>query len=108
MTELWTEVRLLLYPVLLVLGLAWAVLFWVQYQRAKMRTTLWAAWLGLAVSTLGASGFVALLMARRFGSFSSVTSGVLTVGLAIIATVLVAGVAASGLMMWRSAKVEQG
>lgn len=102
MTEFWTEVRLLMYPVLLVLGATWGMLFWFQYGRTRQRCQVWSAWLGASVAALGAAGFGSLVVARMLGGFSSVTSGVLTLGLLVIVVVLVAGVLATGVTMWRS------
>ena len=100
--EFWTTVRLLLYPILLVLALAWATLFWVRYRQARLLSSAWAFWLGLAVAALGASGFGSLLVARAQGGYSSITSAMLTAGLIVIVVVLVAGVLAMGATMWRT------
>lgn len=99
--EFWTSIRFLLYPVLLVFGLALEVLMVRRYRVCRNAECAWAAWLGLGAAGLGGSGFVSLLIAQQRG-FSSATSLILTVGLLLMAFTLVMAVISLFLHDWRS------
>lgn len=101
--ETWTMVRFLLYPILLVTGLALAWLFARQYRSQRLPAQAWAAWLALAAGVLGLAGFGALVLSQALGGFGSVTSALLTAGLAVLTGVVVSALAAVGLAGWRNA-----
>lgn len=98
--ELWTQVRFTLYPILFVFGLLWAFLLARQYRVCYSKLHLWSMWQGVSLSVLGASGFVALLVAQRYG-FSPYTSMILTFGLFVVAVVLVSGTVSMWVWAWR-------
>lgn len=99
--EFWTIVRFLLYPVLLVFGVAWCVFFGRSYRRGRCASDGWAFWLGAAVALTGACGFGALMVAQITG-FSSVTSGIFTLGTLAPTVVVVVGSAAIWLDAWHA------
>lgn len=99
--EFWTVVRFILYPLLLVFGVAWCLFFGQSYRRSRCAGDGWSFWLGAAVATTGACGFGALLVARTIG-FSSVTSGLFTLGTLALTVVVVAGSTAIWLDAWRA------
>ncbi len=79
--DTWAMLRFALYPVMLVSGVAWALLFW--RQRPRNVAAPLAAGLGAAVAVQGAAGFLALLISPAPNGLTSAmfTAGVLAVAL---------------------------
>lgn len=98
--EFWTMARFLLYPVMLVSGLAWALFMLRYYRRTRCFDAAWSFWLGLAVAVQGASGFSALLVSRTQG-FGSLSSGIFTVGALAVTVTVATGALAMWLTAWR-------
>lgn len=86
--DTWMTLRFLLYPVLLVAGLAWAVLFWRLRRRGAFLSL--AAALGAAVAIQGGAGFMALLVSP---APTSVTGAIFTLGILSVTLVTAGGVA---------------
>jgi hypothetical protein len=99
--ELWTAVRFTLYPVLLVCGVALALMFFRSYRRNRLPCQAWAGWLALATAALGLAGFCSLLLSRALGGFNATTSATLTVGLLAVVLVQVCAVVTLGRAAWR-------
>lgn len=98
--EFWTTVRFMLYPVLLLFGLAWALFHWRLYRQARCAGDAWAVWLGLAIAINGGSGLASLMVVSAKG-FSPVSSMVFTVGPATLTLVMVTATAARFWDAWR-------
>ena len=79
--DAWATLRFALYPMILVSGIAWALLFW--RQRPRNVVALLAAGLGAAVAVQGAAGFLALLISPAPNGLTSAmfTACVLVVAL---------------------------
>jgi hypothetical protein len=101
--EFWTMVRYLLYPVLVVCGVAWAFFHFRLYRSSRCGNDAWSAWLGLAAALLGLAGIVGLTVARASG-FSPVTSLMVTVGVIALALVLASGTVALWMDAWRRSR----
>ena len=93
-------VRYLLYPVILVCGLAWGFFHFRLYRSSRCGNDAWSGWLGLAAALLGLMGIGGLTVARIFG-FGSSTSILITVGVIGLAIVLASGTAAMWVEAWR-------
>lgn len=98
--EFWTMVRYLLYPVLVVCGVAWAFFHWRLYRSSRCGNDAWSGWLGAAAALLGLMGIPSLTTARAMG-FSPSTSLLITVGVLGLALVLASGTVALWLDAWR-------
>ena len=98
--ELWTTVRFLLYPVMLVSGATWAVLMLRHYRYQRCAEAAWSFWLALAVAMQGLSGFAALLVSRTLG-FGALSSAVFTLGPALVTLVAVTGTVCMLAAAWR-------
>jgi len=98
--ELWTNVRFTLYPVMLVSGLVWAGFMLRHYRFQRCAEAAWAFWLGMAVAIQGASGLVALLVAKTQG-FGALSSGLFTSGPLAVTTVVMSGALALWWSAWR-------
>lgn len=92
------NIRYLLYPVIAVAALGWAVMFWLRWYRWKLATDFWAAQIGMALATWAVLSIVALQIASSTG-FSPQTALLLTLGVGILAIVLVAAVV---IMLYRT------
>lgn len=102
--EVWTATRFLLYPLMLVLGVALALLFYRSYQAHRLPCQAWAMWLAVAAAAQGAFGLLALLLSRLLGGFSGSTSAVFTAGVALVVVVLLSAVLSLGLAAWREGR----
>lgn len=98
--EFWTTVRFTLYPVMLVGGVAWAVLMWRHYRCQRCAEAAWSFWLAAAVAVQGASGFAALLVSNAVG-FGPLSSVVFTVGPLAVALVIMTGAVMLVASAWR-------
>ena len=99
MTEFWTTVRFMLYPVMLVCGLCWAILLLHRYRQARYAEVAWAAWLGVAVAIQGGAGFMSLLVSHFYG-FGPLTSAIFTTGPLAVTVVVASGVIALARTAW--------
>lgn len=98
--EFWTMVRYLLYPVILVCGVAWAFFHFRLYRSSHCGNDAWSGWLGLAAALLGLAGTGGLSLARISG-FGPSTSILITVGVMALALVLASGTVAMWMDAWR-------
>lgn len=98
--EVWTAVRFTLYPLLLVLGLTWALFHLRLYRQTRCVGDGWAFWIGLAVATNGLAGLASLAIARTVG-FGPLSSAIFTLGPAALVVVLGAAVMALFREAWR-------
>lgn len=100
--EFWQTVRqLLLYPLLAVGGLAWALGFWTRYKSTHCAGDMWAGRMGAATAALGLMGTVSLWVATTTGGFSVRTTMMITLGVAAVALVLVWGALRLLVSGWR-------
>lgn len=84
---------LFVYPVMLVFGTTWAIMFWRRWRRARYTSDIWSAALGSAVALWSALGLSALYIATLTpAGYGLVTSAMFTVGAVIVCIVIVAGV----------------
>lgn len=83
--------QVLLYPLCIVLGLAWAFMFYYQYLHGGCWVNRCAAGLGLAISFMATMATVSLWISRT-GGFSDLTSGIFAVGVAAVPIALALGV----------------
>lgn len=91
--EFWQNLRyVLIYPVLLVTGLAWAIGFFLRYHYTKSIGDQWAGRMGLAVAVFAASGMIGLMLAQA-GGFSVVTAIIFSSGTIFLCGVMVWGTA---------------
>lgn len=98
----WQTLRqVLLYPVLAVGGVAWALGFWIRWRSTGCAGDLWAGRMGAAAATLGLMGTVSLWMATATGGFSVRTTMMITLGVAAVAVVLVWGALRLLVSGWR-------
>jgi hypothetical protein len=102
--EFWTTVRYVLYPVILVCGLAWGFFHLRLYRSSRCGNDAWSAWLGLAAALLGLAGISGLTLAKLTG-FSSFTSILFALGVLALATVLISGTVAMWMDAWRRNRV---
>lgn len=93
--DTWAMLRFALYPVMLVSGVAWALLFW--RQRPWNVAAPLAAGLGAAVAVQGAAGFMALLVSP---APTSVTGAIFTLGILSVTLVTAGGVAVMMCETW--------
>jgi len=101
----WQQFRqVFVYPVILVSGIAWGVVFLLQWRACVTRrfATLMPAFLGFALALWAGSATVALWIASLRG-FSQYTSALLTAGTLMPALVLVSAVVYSLMIAWKSA-----
>jgi len=98
--EFWTTIRFMLYPVLLVGGVAWAVLMLRYFRCQRCAEAAWSFWLAAAVAVQGASGFAALLISNAVG-FGALSSAVFTLGSLAVTLVVATGSACLLLTAWR-------
>ena len=98
--EFWTMVRYLLYPVLVVCGVAWAFFHFQLYRSSRCGHDAWSAWLGLAAALLGLAGIVGLTVAKSAG-FGAATSLLMTVGVMSLTLVMASGTVVLWLDAWR-------
>lgn len=98
--EFWTMVRYLLYPVLVVCGVAWSFFHFRLYRSSRCGNDAWSGWLGLAAALLGLVGIGGLTLAR-VGGFGSSTSILFALGVMGLALVLISGTAAMWMDAWR-------
>ena len=97
----WTHVRYqLIYPTLLVAGIAWTALMAVRYRSCAKLEVAWAAMIGAALACMGGLGIVALWLSHVRG-FDSTTSFVFTMAVAVPAVVVLAGAVRLFLLQWR-------
>ena len=101
--EFWTMVRYLLYPVILVFGLAWSFFHFRLYRSSRCGNDAWSGWLGLAAALLGLAGIGGLTVARAAG-FGSATSLMVTIGVMALALVLASGTVALWMNAWRRSR----
>lgn len=99
MTEFWTTARFLLYPIMLVCGLCWAILLLHRYRQARCAEVAWVAWLGVAVAIQGGAGFMSLLVSHFYG-FGSLTSAIFTTGPLVVTVVVASGAVAMLRSVW--------
>ena len=99
MTEFWITVRFMLYPVMLIGGLAWAALFLHHCRQAHCAEAAWGTWLGVAVAIQGGAGFMALLVSHTQG-FGTTTSVMFTAGPLAVTVVIASGVIALARTAW--------
>lgn len=96
----------LAYPIMLVCGLVWGVLFFRRARLARPRAysgDYMASALAFAAAMTGAGGFLGLLYSKANG-FGVVSSGLATVGTTSVAVVLLVGVLYMFRSGWRNAK----
>lgn len=98
--EFWSNLRLLLYPVITVGGMAWALGFWLRYRTTECDGDRWAGWLGAALVVLGLMGTGALAVSKQTG-FTIVTTVMITVGVTAPAVVLMWGMVKLFVGGWR-------
>jgi hypothetical protein len=90
-TEFWQNIRyIVIYPLLTVSGITWAIGFYLHYHFTKSHGDLWAARVGIGILILSISGMFGLFVAQRDG-FSAVTSIFFSVGTIVLCGVMVAG-----------------
>lgn len=88
--EFWQNLRnIVIYPILAVTGLAWAIGFYLHYAFTGSISNRWAGRVGLSVAIFAMCGMSALSIAQRSG-FSLMTTVIFTFGMA----------APSAVMMW--------
>lgn len=92
------DIRYLLYPVIVVAALGWAAMFWLRWYRWRLATDFLEAQIGMALATWAALSIAALSIASSSG-FSAKTALLLTLGVGIIAIVLVAAMV---IMLYRT------
>ena len=98
--DFWANVRLLLYPVIAVGGMAWALGFWLRYRTTECAGDRWAGGLGAALVVLGLMGTGALAVSKQTG-FTIVTTVMITVGVLAPAVVLMWGTVKLFVGGWR-------
>ncbi len=99
--QFWADLRLLLYPVLIVGGLAWSLGFWMRYRVTRYSGDVWAGRAGAAVTLLGLAGTSALMVSKVTG-FTIVTTVLITLGVLGLAVVMVWGALALLVGGWRT------
>lgn len=106
--ETWTILRFaFFYPMILVFGLVWSRLFWVQHKRnVALRGTRherWSALLGASLSGWSALSICSLALTQVTG-FSTYTSLLVTVGIALPTGVVFWFAASTALLAWYDTK----
>ena len=102
------EIRfLILYPLNVVLGVAWALLFIYRQQKrgplAQKDASLWAALLGLAVVVQAFGGLVGLwLRDSSVEAYGEIASWLFSLGIGSITIILASGVLCAVLREWRN------
>lgn len=86
----WSTLRALLYPVMIVGGLAWALGFWTRFRGSQCPGDMWAGRMGAAVALFGALSMAGLVLGRASG-YGPSTAPLVTLGVAAMAAVLVWG-----------------
>lgn len=86
---------LVFYPVIIVFGLGWLLLFYARWKVTRNPGDRWAGFAGLGVCIFAGFGLSALWIGRQTELGSSILSALLNVGLATLAAVLVAGIIAA-------------
>lgn len=100
--EFWQTLRqVLLYPVLAVAGVAWALGFWLRWRSTDCAGDMWAGRLGAATAMLGLMGTVSLWVATAAGGFDVRTTTMITLGVAAVAVVLLWGALRLLVSGWR-------
>ena len=89
-TEMWQDVRLLMYPVMIVGGIAWALGFWLRFKTTLAAGDKWAGRLGAAVALYGVLSMAGLILAREFG-YGAQTAPLVSLGVVAIALVVAWG-----------------
>lgn len=101
MIEKFQTIRyLLLYPSIVVSGLAWAIMLWGRWRRMHMMTDFWSSQIGLGCSTWALLSLAALGLAERQG-FGASTALLITVGTFLLAAVLTIATVLLAVQMWR-------
>ena len=96
---------LVIYPVLLVFGFVWGMMFWRRWRRAKYPGDGWGAALGWSVAAWAGLGLSALYVAKIVaGSYTLLTGSLFTIGSVTVCIVIVAGVVALFGANWRNGK----
>lgn len=98
----WQDLRnVLIYPLLLAGGIAWALLFVARLRGcARVEAVLGIA-IGLALAAMGALGLMALAVAHHLGPGSKPGSFVFFLAVSVPAAILVAGAAWLFIVTWR-------
>jgi hypothetical protein len=89
--EFWQNLRYaVIYPVLTVTGIGWAIGFYLHYHYTGVTSDRWAGRAGLAVAVFAACGMAGLFVAQQSG-FSILTTVVFTFGTLAVVGVMVWG-----------------
>lgn len=97
---------LIIYPILLVFGIVWGIMFLRRWRVGRCFGDGWASVLGFSLAAWGGMGLSALYIAQvlQEGTYTILTGAMFTIGALIVCGVVIAGAVALFGVGWRNGR----